>query len=59
MLSLGYPKVNLQLATESAHDHLLQLVKEKLDSSDLTANKQPTEISERQQKHNAFMVGSS
>lgn len=59
MLSLGYPKVNFQLANEIAHQQLLQYIREKLQqvSDPGPSIERPVKVEESQQKNNAFRVG--
>lgn len=56
MLSLGYPKVNFQVANNRCHDQLIQYVQEALDSVDDEIEAIESRPSSPSSKEQAFQV---
>ena len=60
MLSLGYPKINLQFANVSGYDQLLEMVRDKLETTPVRqlghSSSVPQGIEEDDHKQQAFQV---
>ena len=60
MLSLGYPKVNFQIANDIAHRDIIELIKERIDESrSLDQQITPPSPDTIDTKQRAFQVSNS